>query len=97
MIMPEEKKKIKYRVRDMSTGLYQDGGFNKSIISPSPKWSKSGKSWSKLAELKDHLRELEDNRIAVSPLWEVIETIAVVNELEGDRYPAIILATKNKS
>jgi hypothetical protein len=54
-----------------------------------PKWSKKGKRWENLDDVKNHLRLLKEKRIPVSPFWEI-----VVNEKgEKDRFPAVGLLT----
>jgi len=91
----EMKQKTKYRIYDMSTGMYQDEGYDKMLFSCEPKWSRRGKTWSKLDELKEHLKILEEARIIVSPLWEVVESDAAVGT--EVRYSAVVLSSKKKS
>lgn len=95
MASNSDKKKVKYRICDMTTGLYQDDGYDKRLFSTEPKWSKRGKTWSKLDDLKTHLKALEEARIIVSPLWEVIESDVVAGT--EVRYSATVLSTKKKS
>ena len=90
-----ENKKTKYRVRDLLTGMYQDTGFDK--WSYEPKWSEKGKSWSSLDELKTHFRALEEHRITLSSLWEIVEIEKVGRkETEVSKYPASVLTSKKK-
>jgi hypothetical protein len=90
--MGKDSKKIRYRVRDMSNNLYQDGAYNKWTGEVS--WSKKGKTWTKLSDLQEHFKLLEENNISLSPLWEVIEMISI--DVEGERYPASGLATRKR-
>lgn len=87
--MKNEQKK-KFKIRDLSTGLYQDGKIQKFPYEPT--WSKKGKTWSDLEALKKHLYALEEYKISLSPLWEVIEYEKSVSS--GDRYPASIFSLK---
>jgi len=82
----------KFKVRDMSTGLYQDGKIEK--FTGEPVWSKRGKIWKDINELKKHFAALETFRINVSPFWEVIEF--QTKEIDAERYPASIFSTKKK-
>jgi len=85
-----ETKKVKYRVRDMVTGLYQEGGVNRYVLHAEVKWSKKGKTWNKMSELKMHLKLLQESKIPISPLWEVVELESAGKEKEC--YPAVALA-----
>jgi len=85
-------KKVKFKVRDLGTGLYQDGKVEK--FTGEPTWSKRGKIWKDIGELKKHFSALEAFRISLSPLWEVIEY--QTKETDAERYPATVLTTKKK-
>jgi len=91
--MNDKTIKIKYKIHDMTTGLYQDTGYSKRLLmTAEPKWSKRGKTWTTLEDLKNHLKCLEKVRINISPLWEIVEfnkTIAT-----GIRYSATALSSK---
>lgn len=65
------KRIVKFKVRDMITGLYQDAKIEE--LAGTPSWSKRGKTWADIAQLKRHFAVLELFRISMSPLWEVIE------------------------
>lgn len=95
MTTASDKKKVKYRICDMTTGLYQNDGYDKRLFAAEPKWSKKGKTWSKLDDLKAHLKSLEEARITLSPLWEIIESDSVTGT--EVRYSATVLSTKKKS
>lgn len=88
-----ETKKVKFKVRNLGTGLYQDGKVEK--FTGEPTWSKRGKVWQNIVELKKHFSALEAFRVSLSPLWEVVEY--QTNETDAERYPATILTTKKKS
>jgi len=90
--MDDKNKKIKYKVYDMMTELYQDGGLDK--YTGEPTWNSQGKSWTNIGELQSHFKNLEERRIAVSPLWEIIEMIGM--KKESQRYPANVLSKKNR-
>lgn len=90
--MEQKPKKIKYRVRDMITDLYLDDKQNK--FTGEPMWSKRGKAWTSVEDLQTYFKKLEDRRVTVSPLWEVVETHGP--RTEGDRYPANVLSLKKK-
>lgn len=49
-----------------------------------PKWSKKGKRWENLDEVKHHLKKLKEKRIPVSPFWEVV----LYEKGEKERFPA---------
>jgi len=78
---------IQYKVHDLVTGLYQDDKIIGTIHTDAT-WSNVGKLWHSLDELRSHFVVLQEKRILISPLWEIIE-------LEGDnikdRYPASAL------
>lgn len=82
--------KKKFKVRDMGTGLYQDGKIQK--FTGEPTWSKRGKVWSDLSDLKNYFASLESFRVSLSPLWEIIEY--ETKESSGERYPASVLSSK---
>jgi len=90
--MSENKEIIKYKVRDIATGLYQGTKFDK--WSGEIEWTKNGKMWSTLDGLKFHLKSLEENRIQLSPFWEIIE---ILNRKEVSRYPATVFSKKKKT
>ncbi len=81
--------KVKYRIRDMVTGLYQDTGYDKRGLHCEAVWSKNGKTWGKLSDLKAHLNLLQEQHVTISPLWQIIETEA--SKVEKDCYPATAL------
>ena len=54
--MQGEVKKVKFKVRDLGTGLYQDGKIEKCTGEPT--WSKKGKIWRDLVELKKNGRNV---------------------------------------
>lgn len=87
-----EPKNIKYKIRDIATSLYQGTKFNK--WTGDVEWSKKGKTWAELEELKIHLKHLEESRIQLSPLWEIVE---IEKRKEISCYPASIFSTKKKS
>jgi len=87
-----EVKKVKFKVRDLGTGLYQDGKVEK--FTGEPTWSKRGKIWKDIGELKKHFSALEAFRISLSPLWEVIEY--QVKETDAESFPATVMTTKKK-
>ena len=89
-MMQGEVKKVKFKVRDLGTGLYQDGKIEK--LTGGPSWSKKGKIWRDIVQLKKHFRALEIFRISLSPLWEIVEY--ETKEINAERYPASILTTK---
>lgn len=71
-----------YKVRDMSTGMWLEGGG---------RWGKRGKVWRRLCDLKRVLKwSVLYYEGGLSPFWEVVE----LNTVEGDRYPATALVTK---
>jgi len=86
----KDEKRLRYRIKDIITGLYQKSGYDK--FSKEPNWSKRGKTWLTLEDLKTHLKSLEENRIQLSPLWEVIEILS--SSEEGDKYSANIFSKK---
>lgn len=88
--MEEQNKKVKYKVYDMMTELYQDGGQEK--YTGEPTWTKKGKTWNSIDELQEHFKVLEQRRITLSPLWEIVEIIGTKKEL--NRYPANVLKSK---
>ncbi len=90
--MDDKTQKVKYKVYDMMTELYQDGGLDK--YTGEPTWNKRGKSWTNIDELQSHFKNLEERRITVSPLWEIIEMAGTKKELQ--RYPANVLSKKNR-
>jgi hypothetical protein len=51
-----------YKIRHTETGLYSTGGQN-------PRWTKVGKTWTKIGHLKCHLNGFE----SIPDTWEVIE------------------------
>lgn len=63
---------MKYKIQDIVTGLYQKEGYSKGIY-PAATWSKRGKVWQNLDDLKSHLSFLQGNQINISPLWQIIE------------------------
>ena len=83
-------KQKKFKIRDISTGLYQDGKVEKFTCQPT--WSKRGKIWKDLNELKKHISALEAFKVSLSPLWEIVEY--ETKESSAERYPAVVLATK---
>lgn len=64
---------LKYKIRDMVTGLYQDESCGKSSLYPAATWSEKGKMWCKISDLRLHLNLLQKNYITISPLWQIIE------------------------
>lgn len=91
--MNDKTVKIKYKIHDMTTGLYQDIGYNKRLLmAAEPKWSKRGKTWTTLEDLKNHLKSLEEMRIVISPLWEIVEFNKTTTT--GVRYSATALSSK---
>lgn len=80
---------LKYKIRDMVTGLYQDEGCEKSSLYPAATWSKKGNIWCKMSDLKLHLNLLQKNYITISPLWQIIEIESVGSE--NNCYPATAL------
>jgi hypothetical protein len=91
----ETQKATKYRVRDMMTGLYLDGGYNNYFSEPL--WSKKGKTWKKLEDLKSHFNLLEEQRISLSPFWEIIEVITTSKEVKEERYPATVFVPNKRN
>jgi hypothetical protein len=85
--------KIKYKIRDMTTNLYQGTKFDR--WTGQVEWSKRGKTWKTFDELKKHLNALEESKIQLSSLWEVIE-IDAESETDCSAYPASVLSKKNK-
>jgi hypothetical protein len=86
----KDEKRLRYRVRDITTGLYQKSGYDK--FTKETNWSKRGKTWLTLDDLKNHFKLLEENRIPLSPLWEVVEILPTSKE--GDKYPASVFSKK---
>lgn len=78
-----------FKIRDMQSGLFQDGGIHTQGRITEPVWTETGKSWKKLSEVKSHLFLLQKSRIVVSPFWEVVELDKVETA-----YPAISLVEK---
>jgi hypothetical protein len=85
----------KYRIRDMMNGLYQDELKRARVkemknfrvhFEGDIKWSKDGKIFDSLEELKEHFRIMkEEARIDVLTTWEVeIDTDGKI-----ERLPAI--------
>lgn len=87
-----EHKDTKYKIRDIATSLYQGTKFDK--WTGEVEWSKGGKTWIELEELKIHLKHLEENRIQLSPLWEIVE---IKKKKEISCYPVSVFSTKRKS
>jgi len=58
-----------YKIRHKVTGLYSLGGIY-------PSWSKRGKTWRKIGDLKNHFNLIQEHRardtIADMVYWEVI-------------------------
>lgn len=81
--------KVKYKIRDMVTGLYQDSGYAKRGLHPEAVWSEKGKMWGKMSDLKSHLNLLQEQHVTISPLWQIVEIEAA--EVEKDCYPATAL------
>jgi len=74
-----------FKVRDMLAGRYQTEKFdffNREFI-----WSKRGKTWKTLDELRSHFAILAKCHTKVSPLWEVVDLAT------GETYPASSLST----
>lgn len=63
-----------YKIRDMVTGLYSSGGNL-------PHFTKKGKMWKRLCDVKSHLT-LQDKNIPVT--WVIVE----YDVIEGDEFPA---------
>lgn len=83
--------KKKYKIRDIATGLYQDADFDARVSDVS--WSSAGKTWQDVEQLKKHINLLQECRIMISPLWEVIE----LQGNQEERYPVMVLLATNKS
>lgn len=81
--------KVKYKIRDMVTGLYQDGGYAKCGLHPEAVWSEKGKMWGKMSDLKSHLSLLQEQHVTISPLWQIVEF--ETSGPEKDCYPATAL------
>jgi hypothetical protein len=86
--------KIRYKIRDMTTNLYQGTKFDH--WTGHVEWSKKGKTWKNKEELQKHLNALEESKIQLSPLWEIIE-MSEEPEADHSRYPASVFSKKNKA
>lgn len=74
-----------YKIRDIQSGLFQDGGVHKVGRTTEPVWSEEGKSWS-LNEVKSQLFLLQKSKVVISPFWEVVE-----DGNDSSAYPAVAL------
>jgi len=81
--------KVKYRIRDMVTGLYQKSGHLKRGFHSEAVWSDKGKTWKDIIELKRHLSALQEQHVTISPLWQIVELGP--KNVERDCYPASAL------
>jgi|688.fasta_scaffold689022_1 hypothetical protein len=87
-----EETKLKFKVRELTTGLYWDGTVQNFTGEPS--FSKRGKTWSSIEKLKEHFSMLEKMRNPISPLWEIVEYTK--SPQTGIKYPASILSSNRK-
>ena len=87
-----EQANKKFKVRDMQTGYFWTGKIQ--ALSAEPSWSKRGKTWDSIEDLKSYFEVLEKCKLAISPLWEVIEYSTTPSK--GESYPASLLAKKKK-
>jgi len=75
-----------YKIRDRNTGLYSKGGFP-------PSWSKTGKTWTNMSGLMNHLGQLRKKNnqtfrmgpnvleeFVVPESWELVEIEVRVDE-----------------
>lgn len=90
--MEQKTKKVKYKVREMSTGLYWSGKVQ--TFTGEPRFTERGKVWDSVEKLQEFFGVLEKLRITISPLWEVIEY--TTSPAKGECYPAIVFASKKK-
>ena len=68
-----------YKVRDLVSGSWMEGGTNTATF------SKKGKVWKNTGALRSHLTQLQHcTKQSTSPLWEIVEYDLV----ESERYPA---------
>lgn len=88
-----EQKAKKFKIRELTTGLYWDGTVQN--FTGEPLFSKRGKTWSSIEKLKEHFSVLEKMRTSISPLWEVVEYTKTPQT--GTRYPASALSSNKKA
>lgn len=78
-----------YLVQSIETGLCLCEEFDTFAsgftVYLNPKWTKKGKRWESLEDLKKHLSLLKEKKIPVSPFWEVV----MYERGEKDRFPAV--------
>lgn len=72
-----------YKIRDRETGLYSMGGAHQLPGDPGCKWSRTGKIWRGLGQLRNHLNQYEGR---VPECWEVL--VYEVQEKQVDAKPA---------
>lgn len=88
MTIKEEGQQKVYKIRDKNTGLFSCGGDG-------PRWSRVGKTWSSMGNLKNHLALFRHWRTGVDERlkdWEIVEfTLAVFSGpvLEKSAYDLI--------
>lgn len=80
--------KKKFKIREITTGMYWNGKI--AAITGELRWTKAGKTWGSVEELRESLDALKKCRIPVSPLWEVVEFEKTPSR--GEKYPASILS-----
>jgi len=62
-----------FKIRDIQSGLFQDGGVHKVGFVTEPVWSQEGKKWKKISDVKSQLFLLQKSKVVISPFWEVVE------------------------
>lgn len=86
--------KIVYKIRNKTTGLFSGGGAY-------PRWSKKGKVWTSMGNLRNHLNMFKTYRSGFSPQfkdelssWEVIEYHITMAEQEKETNPTAMDVVK---
>jgi hypothetical protein len=77
---------IFFKIRDIQSGLFQDGGVHKVGYTTEPVWTEEGKSWKNIGEVKSHLFLLKKSKVVISPFWEVVE-----DGNDSSAYPVVAL------
>lgn len=81
----------KYRIRDLSTGLYLSRGWSISSGLFSPHWSQEGRVWKKLGTVKRILSMMKKRGIEPSFLWIVEATV----DGQEEKFSVLTLCDKN--
>lgn len=87
----ENQSKVKYKIRDMVTGLYQKDKLNIYVRPADVMWSERGKTWKNIESLREHFAMIQDKGVTISPLWEVVEFESAKKEIAS--YPAAPVAS----